>query len=184
MIYVLAFFQLFIIHDYFTTITFIFPLWLFVHSAYILQQDYPKLEQSWVFRGILIAFLIGVLIHAEWEVRKRYYGNELNFKEAEAFYDPKFPDFLEGLGIDEETLVISLPDISPNNTLYLMDREGWSGYNISVLPVHMDVYQREGAEYLIISDTNYMKKPELQQKLTQPLGQYKDVFVYKLPPLE
>ena len=175
--YFCFFFQLFTVHDYFLMVMLVFPLWIFVHSAYVVKHDFPSLNQSWVFKILVVAFLAVNVYHAHWETRKKY---KKPHRENPAYYEPAFQDWLLEIGVQPEDKVISLPDQSPNSTLYLLQRSGWSGYSVRRIPLDIEIFRDLGAKYLIVSGETYVQREDLQPMLTQPLGNYGSVFVYRL----
>ena len=179
LMYFFFFYQLFTLHDYFMMMMLLFPMWVFIHSAFIIKKEHQSLNDSWVFRIMILAFVFLNVYHSKWQTRML----APKVKEHPTLYDPGFKPWLEEIGVSHDKLVISLPDVSPNNTLYLMDREGWSGYTVRKVPEHVYIFQNKGAEYLILSDTSVFKQEAYQSLLTQPVGDYKGVHVFRLPPI-
>jgi len=84
------------------------------------------------------------------------------------------------LGIKAEDKVISLPDKSPNVSLFLMDRKGWTdNLNYSKSEDIRKLIQC-GAKYLLVSDPEFLKQGFLQAFLTQKIGSYKGIEIFKL----
>ena len=179
LMYFFFFFQLFTVHDYFMMMMLLFPMWVFIHAAFIIKNDFPTLNNSWVFRLVVLAFVVLNVYHTRWQTRK----TAPEFKEHPTFYDPGFEPWLSKIGVSPDKKVISLPDKSPNNTLYLMGRKGWSTYTVSLIPYHIHQFQREGAEYLILSDTTLFSQDGFPPLLTQAVGDYKGIYVFKLSPI-
>lgn len=180
--YLLLFYQLFNVHDYYLVAMLIAPIVLFVHGAVILKNDYPKVESSWVFRGIVAVVVLAAMMHARSQMELRYYGNKWHYTGNVNLYDAELEPYLASIGVTEDKKVISLPDKSPNATLYLMDRLGWSQYNVRRLPGDIELFKRKGAEFLIINDTSMLKNEGIMP-FTDSLsfiGNYKDIFVYDL----
>ena len=61
---------------------------------------------------------------------------------------------LASLGVDKNDKVISIPDPSPNHTLYTINRNGWTDLykNVSSLDQIRELIKL-GAKYLIVNDT-------------------------------
>ena len=183
LLYFCLFFQLFTVHDYFIMVMILFPLWVFIHGAQIISRDFPQVNRSWAFKGIVLAFLALNAYHAHWEVGSRYKNLAYHGSENPHFYDEGFKPWLEKIGVPEDALVISLPDNSPNNSLYLMDREGWTGYTARRIPIDIRDFQNRGAEFLILAGEDWIKREDIQETLGDSLGAFGDVYVYKLAPI-
>ena len=78
--------------------------------------------------------------------------------------------------------VISLPDVSPNRSLYLMNRAGWTSYNMHEKVNHytIDDMIKLGASALILSDSTYMQKEGIREHTRKLLGRYGDIMVFDL----
>lgn len=79
--------------------------------------------------------------------------------------------------------IISIPDETPNMTLYLMGYKGWSdiGHSPERNEEDFQKYLEYGAKYLIVNDTTIFKERKYFQKYTKKLfGHHKNVFIYML----
>ncbi|MBK9671282.1 MAG: hypothetical protein IPO70_03305 [Bacteroidetes bacterium] len=78
--------------------------------------------------------------------------------------------------------MISLPDISFNISLYLMNQRGWTqGASFEPLSILWFTDKiRMGARYLIINDEQICNDPVIKQFTKNKIGSYKNIDVYKL----
>ncbi|MFK7920436.1 MAG: hypothetical protein AB8H47_00690 [Bacteroidia bacterium] len=106
----------------------------------------------------------------------------MNYKEHPAFYDQGLQNFLLEAGVGIDDAVVSVPDFSPNNTLYLMNRRGWTNANFGPTEPHkMDQWIKKGlADFLIIADSSLLNEPDWQWYLRSPQGYYKGIYVYDI----
>jgi hypothetical protein len=90
--------------------------------------------------------------------------------------------YLRSLGIERTDKVISIPDISFNITLYLMDQKGWTDYGDVNLNRSEKIAKKikSGAEYLIINDSTIYKKDNIQPYIKNKIGSYKNIDIYDL----
>ena len=90
--------------------------------------------------------------------------------------------YLRELGLTRDDRVISIPDGSPNISLYMMDQKGVSGFGAGHLKasdrtIH---YMELGFEYMIINDPWVLNKEYLKPFLDHKIGEYRNVTIYNL----
>lgn len=124
-----------------------------IKTNFILSKDYVEL---WSF------------INWDYDLHKRAYET--------------ITPYLRQIGIKRTDKVLSLPDESPNISLYLMDQKGFSsfGFGDKNIDEKMRMFKRNGVEYLIVDTAYYNKEKELQFYVQNKLGNYKNIDVYKL----
>ena len=90
--------------------------------------------------------------------------------------------YLRSLGIKRADKVISIPDPSFNISLYLMDQKGFTATRESLQAdsTRINQYKGLGAEYVVLNDTHLLRTTCLAHVNMQEIGQYKNVFIYKL----
>jgi hypothetical protein len=128
------------------------------------------------------------LIYSSKNVYLCYYkGGWRHQKLNEVYYDGKLEKKLTALGIDTKQIVISLTDGTPNGTLSMLNRRGWSsfafvyGNNIIYTKASFNSKIKMGATFLILNDTSLLSNPTIKYFAQTPLGNYKDLYFYKLP---
>lgn len=77
--------------------------------------------------------------------------------------------------VDESKSILSLPDDSPNKTLFLLKRKGYTAYND-----YKKILKEKKADYLLLSDKNAETRKEIQPYLADSIADYKGVTLYKL----
>ena len=90
--------------------------------------------------------------------------------------------YLRKLGISRTDHVISIPDQSPNITLYLMDQKGCTEYGLFE-PDGKDRIKKfieAGTKYLIINDPEYLKMDYIKPFINKRIGEYKNVQIFDL----
>ena len=84
------------------------------------------------------------------------------------------------IGIKKEDKVISLPDPSFNISLYLMNQKGWSDYLNYNESEDIEKLIQKGAKYLFISDPKLLQESFLKPFLSDSVGSYMGIGIYKL----
>jgi hypothetical protein len=90
--------------------------------------------------------------------------------------------YLRSLGISRYDTVISIPDPSPNITLYLMDQKGFTdfGFNNLKKEERLSHFILLGAEYLIINNDSITNEGIIKPYIQNKIGSYQNVHIYKL----
>ena len=182
--YTLLFFRLLLGHEYYHIANLFGVIVLFTQGVFLLKHLLPKAFHSPWAKGLMVIFLGLNLYHAKMEMQARYYNNWGHYREKEVFYQKEFRELLEEMDVTKDKLVMSIPDFSPNNTLYLIHRKGWTSFNNprhEAKIVH-DLTQNYGLDYLIISDSSLLNDPKLIPALDSLVGEYKGVSIFKTYP--
>lgn len=90
--------------------------------------------------------------------------------------------YFRSIGIKPEDKVISLPDISFNISLYLMNQRGWTqGASFEPLTINWFVDKvRMGAKFLVINDPQLYNDPVVKLFTKNKIGSFKNIDVFKL----
>lgn len=179
--YLLSFFAVFDVHDYYLVTSFSLPILIFIALVDLIEK------KQWMtnWKGKLA--ISGVIISL-WGYATYKSGIEQNFRYFTDKYGVFNQDYysvepyLRSIGIQKDDIVVSVPDPSPNVTLYLMNQIGFTecynsdNYNINYFA------QNEKAKYLIVGDSSYF-----QNELYKPfclaekkVGTYKSISIFKL----
>lgn len=180
--YLSIFFQLVGGHEYYHLVNILAIASLLIVSAYTLHNQYPRISQHWFSRFLLIGFLMLNVFYTRGKMKEYYDPKDLYNKEHTAFYEPQFQQYLTAIGLKENQYVISIPDRSPNNTLYLLKKRGWSSFNN---PKHYgDAMIRWTGKFgdivLIVADSTTAADSLLQPALSHKIGTYEDIQIYLL----
>jgi hypothetical protein len=92
--------------------------------------------------------------------------------------------YLRSLNIKRSDKVISMPDVSVNISLSMMDQKGFSEYGYWDLQRkdRIDTLVRYGARYLIIHDPALLQEPDLQSFYKTKIGEINNVSIFKIAP--
>jgi hypothetical protein len=111
-------------------------------------------------------------------VDQGYYNLAGNL-EKRGYFD--LEPYLRELGIDRNDLVISIPDPSPNTTLYLMNQPGWSNlYHTPFSDRMIEMKKADGAKYLIVGHQSVLEQEDLQPYMKKLIGKHKEISIFEL----
>lgn len=202
LLYLVLMIKGFTVHDYYLiNILIIIPL-ISIAFLHYLKSNHISLFQSKAFKGLSIIALI-ILMYNTMVIQRVKYDTEDTFvrhtillddkikgywKYKEFVYNSKLEalttitPYLRELGIKRTDIVISVPDISPNVTLYMMDQKGCSEYGLFDADGsdRMGNYIKTGTRYLIVNDPAYLNKPFLSKYIDEKIGEYKNVQIFTL----
>lgn len=199
--FILLFFQVFDVHDYYLINTMICPVVLLGCLGYHLKNRFKTgANRKWAIMAIFITTL-NVLycashvrlrnIEDDWFTRiTPFISNDekklsdwlfFHYRETDQAFETVTP-YLRKLGIQRTDKVVSISDPSFNITLYLMDQKGFTLTKDELLnhPEKLEDDLNAGAKYMMVNDTS-LARTLLQSggDLTR-LGSYKNVTVLKV----
>lgn len=200
--YILLFFQVFNVHEYYLT-----NLLIFIPLISFLFLDYLKNNYETIFRSralkitasialLCLIYSAAVQTAVKYDIGKKWaknsfildkktteywewyhwdYGNTL--KELETI-EPVF----EKAGVKLEDRVVSMPDGSINISLYLMNRNGYNDYGGREYSGAQRIEKAKewGAKFLVISNINLLEEEYLQPYLQNKVGGTEHVSIFKL----
>jgi len=204
--FVILFFKAFTVHDYYLiNLLIIIPLTLITFLHYM-KVNGISLFWSRNFRGLAVAALVFLTYHAmviqrvKYDVKDTFVKHTIIldddtkrlWKYDQEKYDKRYKalrsitPYLRELGIKRTDHVISIPDSSPNITLYMMDQKGCTEFGLYRPDVkdRIEQFIESGTKYLIINDPGYLKKDFLQPYIMNKIGEYKNVLIFALPETE
>jgi hypothetical protein len=166
----------------------ILPLLSVILAAQICQTYNLTARFKLYAYGVLSVCLLMVVYKSK-NVYKCYYkGGWRHQKLTAVYYDSNTEKQLINHGISKDSKIISLIDGTPNGTLSMLNRKGWSSYgfdkNSNYSEIEFESKIALGARYLIINDTALLKNKIIQKYTAQPLGNYQQLYFYKLPQLQ
>ena len=180
-------FKQFELHDYYAIEMMLLPLCILFGFVIFLNKYLPKISKKWWFKGILGTILIFNIFYTKTHLDSLYNINQKeNSHFNTSFYKKRqLHQFLLDVGINKSDKVVSAPDLSPNNTLYYLNRKGWSEYFMGspMNPLVIKYFLSCGAKYLIINDKKYLEKENLKPFFEYPLGDFENtIFVFDIRP--
>lgn len=200
-IYMLLWYANLNVHDYY-----LIELLMFIPPLLIILTDYskkhlPQLYKSKEIKILVFAILIFSIGYSAVKTRLKYNSTEnvltqllLPEREIDLWdwyhwdYESKFrayesiTPYLRSLGIKRDDIVVSIPDPSPNISLYFMDQKGFTSLYQDGKPVReqLDYFIDREAKYLIINDTTLYQKEEFKEYRQNKIGRYKNIEIFKL----
>lgn len=183
--YLSFFLEILSLHEYYFAPLYLCGIPVLLYGARLFDRYIPTGRPRQIGQVLIILFLIINIYHAKSQMQIRYYGRGMNYRENLTFYTDEFREFLLEKGVTMESRVISYPDPSMNNTLYLMRRKGWSSLGIERMDADFVTQLKyEGAEYLILSDTTYRQDSLLKPALINQIGSMGGIDIYDLTELK
>ena len=201
-LYFLLFFQVFNAHDYYMTNLLVLIPVILLSGMYLLKMHYAKIYESTglkiigVFVFLVSAYYCRVHTIIKYDVgssliRDSIFTTEerkLTWQTFHWGYDRSYKDletiepYLDSLGIHSNDLVVSVPDLSINITLYLMNRNGFTDYGY---PEYQGGERIEkaiewGAKYLIVNSEEALTLDYLQPYINEKIGTYGFASIFKL----
>lgn len=200
--YLLLFFQVFNVHEYYLTNLLIFIPMISLMFLDFLRNQYETIFQSRTVKitaSIALLFLIysaAVQTVVKYDIGKQWakhsfildkaqvdywewyhwdYGNTL--KDLETI-EPVF----EKAGVKLKDKVVSIPDRSINISLYLMNRNGYNDFGGAQYSgaERIEMAKKWGAKYLVVNNNELLKEAYLQPYLVKKVGGTDHVSIFKL----
>jgi len=141
-------------HDYHLANLFVLFALLLIFSIFIVRKRLPKFGNSVIFFSFLSIFLIINILICEkslWE--KRYSWQNDMYKYNYSHFKEMVSKF-EGVGIKKDDYMISLPDYSPNISLYFLKRHGWTDFASNFKDTLVfETRIMQGAKFIVINDS-------------------------------
>lgn len=176
----LGWFKTFDVHDYYMINLFCLPILLFLCFIFLVEkkQWFSARYQYPLFIVLLGAIFYHSLLKCRGEQHFRFNDPVYNTLNPSLY---RIEPYLRSIGIKRTDTVVSVPDPSPNISLYLMNQVGYSEaytdehYNIDVF-VGMSK-----AKYLIVNDSNYCSKPPYDKYCRRDnlVGQFEGIKIFK-----
>ena len=200
-VFVLLWFQNLNVHDYYLLDFYLIIPILFLTFFKLLQNIHlsvfnSKIVKSGLFIILILSFCFGIA-----KTRIKYFGNNtfvsknfLSEREHRYWewlkwdYETRIQSaetvtpYLRKIGLKRMDLVLSIPDGSPNVTLYFMDQKGYTllyNDNKTKKEVIENAIENK-VKYLIITNKMLAKDSSISDYTKNRIGEYKNVSVFKL----
>lgn len=158
----------------------IFPVFILITSAIIFKKKFPGIYHSGLFKILLCGFLVFNVTYAKGKLKVFYHGGKYHWKSNPGFYEPGFRPFVDSIGVKKTDKIISFPDITPDVTLYLISRPGWSGYDAKIEEGSINNCINNGAKYLFINNPMLLFDPVIMNYTGDFVANYGTIFIYRL----
>ncbi|MCW3085015.1 MAG: hypothetical protein JWP12_2381 [Bacteroidetes bacterium] len=158
----------------------VLPVFILIASALIFKNRFPGSLDSKRFKIVLSAFLIFNVFYAKGKLKEYYHEGKLHWHSNISFYKPAFRSFVDSIGIKKTDKIISFPDATPDVTLYMIGRQGWSGFDAQIEEGSINNCIRNGAKYLFINDPSILSNPVLMNYTGDYVANFDNIFIYRL----
>ena len=182
LIFLTLFFQVFDHHDYYLINQLILMVSIFTSFFYLLKMYYNKVFKSLIFRFLLLILLVyNVKICAN-NIHNRYHVKWENPHLTTTITLEHITPYLRSLGIKRTDPMLVEQDGSFDISLYLMNQKGYTTFGgkfrdsteIKQAIIHRNL------RYLLVTDSNLLKKDYLKPFLFDQIGKYKNNYIFKL----
>ena len=199
-IYILCWFNSLLYHDYYLINLIILPLISVIGMILFIKNKWNNwfisTKAKWVI-GIVTIFSICYgannlrmrysqemkysnafvsLFNSKYEVGVWYYGAHNRSGDSVNGIE----SYLKGIGINENDLVICASDPSFCIELYLINRKGWTGYNLNNNFNNINKLKNKGAKYIIVTNPKHLEDDKLKPFIKDKIGQFKKASIFKL----
>ena len=200
--YILLFFQVFNVHDYYLINLLVVPPIIILQFFVLLKRINSEILNSKSLKAISLIVLVALIYNAAVLTRVKYKSHDRMVKYSFILdnqaknhwssYHWKYKNtfkkletiepYLRDLGINRHDKVISMPDYSINITLSLMNQIGFTDFGFNELKgeERIEHFIDLGAKYLIINDSTLKKEKYLKPYLQNHFGQYENIDIYQL----
>jgi hypothetical protein len=175
--YSLLWFKAFYHHDYYMlTLAIYIPFLIISVTEYLFRVVRDPLVKNTINVSGIMLIIISIWHNSKIQ-HERYHDAVYQISMNAAVYE--LEPYLRKIGIKQTDKVVSVPDGSPNISLYLMNQPGWTeifndnNYNIYT-------FVNLGAKYLIVSDSSYLNKPPYNEFTKNKIGAYKGVQIFDI----
>jgi len=189
MLYLILWFNALHDHDYYVINLLIIPALTFGGLGVFLKQKHPGIFDNLFIKVALLVFLGYNVAYCAEKMENRYWGGWNNcWGKCDFFNNDEYAEInpkLRKLGITRTDTVISIPDVSFNISLYLMDVKGYTNMgqdNTDSAEIAANI--KNGADYLVIGDTSYHQKAYLNSYLEKKVLSHDNLTVYDLNPIK
>jgi len=200
-LYVILWFANFDVHDYYLIELCLLIPPLFLSVAGFSKDQLMKHYQARSTKVLLVMILLFSITYSATSIRNRHNLTNpladviLPEDEVKLFtwfhwnYDMKFkayetikPFLREELQIKREDLVISIPDPSPNISLFFTDQKGFTSLYQEGKSINeqLEFSINKGVKYLILNDTSVFRDEDFEKYQNNLIGVYKNIQVFKL----
>jgi len=188
-------------HDYYLTNLLIFVAITLISFFVLMKNVFPKLFSSiWLKIAFTLILVYNVQLTSVKTAVRYFNTKDENFPSCYTTEDISMlkwtkydfnvcrknlitiSPYLRSLGIMPDDKVISLPDVSFDITLYLMNQKGWSQSGAPT-PLTEEWFTEKinrGAKYLIVNNPDIYKDAAMSKFTRRKLGVYKNIDIYDL----
>lgn len=179
--FLLLFYNQILVHHYYVIDIMPLAILVFSMAAWWLKNKLPAKAGAVILPLVLAAFALSSLAYGKKHLED-YYGNDhyiapfnrsfLKKNELHAFMAEK------GITYDSSLSVV-VPDLTPNVNLYYLNLKGWATRpDESFSNADLERYAQWRATTLVISDSTYLSRPDMDKWLAHPLGVFDETIYF------
>jgi len=201
--YILLFFKVFSVHDYYLlNMMPILVIVLGLITKYALEEyraffDYKAIQMSFILVLVILTHQTAVITRARIELKDWGYApvvlaaEKYDFLKWNSYYDRSRYEIVEtieerqldSLGIDKTKKVMCLGDHTINRSLYVIDRLGFTSFNINIDNAHHFIQNKKAEgllDYIILIEPDWLSKENLTPFLKNKVYEKGGTSIYKL----
>lgn len=168
LLYILLFYQKMTGHEYYYTVFFIFILFTLIG----ILKTYNRFHSENIFaHSALFILLIPAIIFCKMFTAEKLNDNLYNGYLSSA----EMQDFLLTQGVTETSTILSLPDDSPNKTLCLLKRKGYTEFNDYAL-----ILKEKKSDFLLLGNDSWKNYRNICPVPKDSIGSFHGYTLYKL----
>jgi hypothetical protein len=173
--YTILWFHAFKVHDYYLVPLFIAIVCVFFFALIAIDQNYETCKKIVVPLAALV--VVDSVIQTQTVMNYRYTQAQNCYYINEGCYT--IEPYLRTLGVSRFDFVLSVPDPSPNVTLYYMNQPGytecsnWYANNCGQL-------KNTNIRYAIVGDDKFLENREFVSSLDSLIGEYQGLKIFKI----
>jgi hypothetical protein len=182
--FICYFWKGFIEQQYYLVNLIIFPV-ITILLAYTVFSERVKISRlKYIFYSLAFVSTLLVIYHSKNMYKCYYKGGWRHQKLDEVYYTNNLESQLNLVGIKKTDKIISLSDGTPNGTLSMLNRRGWSSYTFSkqkgINKDDIELKIKQGAGFIVINDTSLLSNEAIKNYLHHKIGSYKNLYFYKI----
>lgn len=189
------------VHDYYYAALLILLLGICIPFILYLKIHQPKIYHSYITKTTVLVFIAYNFIYClevinlktrtpgvlnEYVINNEEFVSNMTYTtwETKTFWRSyeELATQLPAMGIENEDLIISLPDPSFNASLFLMNKKGWTNFENLNSQEKIQFHINKGAKYLVSTKDYFEKSTYLHSMIVKQVGDYKQLVIYKLVP--
>lgn len=169
--YLIAWFAVFDVHDYYFINVFVFPVLLAIAFFSTVEQTLsPKQLKIFIITALILFVMTAEDTEAQFYNRKYHSG--WNSSPPKGFYN--IEPYLRSLGIDRHQLIYSPSDASTNITLYFANNPGWT----KLFDTKAESAIARGASYMLLENAQ-LESPEFNMYKDKKIGEFEGISIVK-----
>lgn len=184
--FLVLFYNQILVHHYYIIDIMPLAMLLFSMAVWWLHQKLGGRLRSVVLPAGVALFALISLAYGQKHLSD-YYGNDQYIAPFNRSFtkQKELQEFMKEKGLTyDSTLAVVAPDVTPNVSLYYLNVKGWNtrpDENLS--NADLERYALWRATTLVLSDTSYLSRPDMDQWLKHPIGVFDNsIYFYDIRP--